>query len=55
MDANIKTMYTIMAKTEEISNSYKTMEGLATRMYVQFDVTYFFFLHFSWIFGSIFF
>lgn len=32
MDANIKTMYTIMAKAEEISNSLKSTENLAARM-----------------------
>ncbi|XP_037926035.1 uncharacterized protein LOC119661000 isoform X2 [Hermetia illucens] len=32
MDANIKSMYTIMAKTEEISKSMKPTEQLATRI-----------------------
>lgn len=32
MDANIKTMYTIMAKTEEIAKSLKSTEQLASRM-----------------------
>lgn len=35
MDANIKTMYTIMAKTEEISNKMKSIEALAARMCVR--------------------
>lgn len=34
MDANIKVMYTIMAKTEEISNKFKNTENLAVRMLV---------------------
>lgn len=32
MDANIKCMYTIMAKAEEISKAIKPAEALATRM-----------------------
>lgn len=32
MDANIKTMYTVMAKTEELSNRMKSTEALAARM-----------------------
>ncbi|XP_063706918.1 BLOC-1-related complex subunit 6 [Culicoides brevitarsis] len=32
MDANIKHMYTIMAKTEEISNAMKPVEELATKV-----------------------
>lgn len=32
MDANIKTMYTVMAKTEELSNKMKNTEALAARM-----------------------
>lgn len=32
MDANIKTMYTVMAKTEELSNKMKSTEALAARM-----------------------
>lgn len=32
MDGNIKGMYTIMAKTEEISNAMKPTEQLAVRM-----------------------
>lgn len=32
MDANIKHMYTIMAKTEEISKVMKPTEQLATRI-----------------------
>lgn len=35
MDANIKTMYTVMAKTEELSNRMKSTEALASRMLVQ--------------------
>lgn len=34
MDANIKTMYTVMAKTEELSNKMKSTEALAARMFV---------------------
>lgn len=37
MDANIKTMYTVMAKTEELSNKMKTTEALAARMFVLND------------------
>lgn len=37
MDANIKTMYTVMAKTEELSNKMKSTEALAARMLVQFE------------------
>lgn len=32
MDANIKTMYTVMAKTEELSNRMRSTEALALRM-----------------------
>lgn len=32
MDANIKHMYTIMAKTEEISKAMKPVEQLAQRI-----------------------
>ena len=32
MDANIKTMYTVMAKTEELSNKMKNTEALAARI-----------------------
>lgn len=32
MDANIKTMYTVMAKTEELSNRMKSTEALAVRI-----------------------
>ncbi|XP_031626885.1 BLOC-1-related complex subunit 6 [Contarinia nasturtii] len=32
MDANIKTMYTVMAKTEELSNQMKNTEALASRI-----------------------
>lgn len=32
MDANIKTMYTVMAKTEELSNKMKNTEALASRI-----------------------
>lgn len=35
MDANIKTMYTVMAKTEELSNKMKNTEALAARMLVE--------------------
>lgn len=35
MDANIKVMYTIMAKTEEVSNRFKNTEKLAARMWVE--------------------
>lgn len=38
MDANIKTMYTVMAKTEELSNKMKSTEALAARMFVQYKV-----------------
>lgn len=34
MDSNIKTMYTVMAKTEELSNRMKSTEALAARMWV---------------------
>lgn len=34
MDANIKSMYTIMAKTEEITKSMPPTERLANRMYI---------------------
>lgn len=40
MDANIKTMYTIMAKTEEISNRMKSTEALAARMQAQFRLQF---------------
>lgn len=33
MDGNIKSMYTIMAKTEEISNAMRPTVQLAGRMY----------------------
>lgn len=37
MDANIKTMYTVMAKTEELSNKMKNTEALAARMLVPYE------------------
>lgn len=37
MDANIKTMYTVMAKTEELSNQMKNTEALAARMSVELN------------------
>lgn len=33
MDSNIKSMYTMMAKAEEVTQAMKIVEGHAVRMY----------------------
>lgn len=40
MDSNIKSMYTIMAKTEEISNAMRPTAQLSTRMYGLIDFNF---------------